>query len=98
MTASLDGTPESITQTVQITSLRFTPAMVVAIIVAVGGGCGAYFSLKTEIESKASTMTVNALGTRVETNTSVLQTMRERQLRMYCGQFPQSFECPAQEP
>ena len=93
------------TQTVQITSLRFTPAMVAAVVVVVVGWTTTYFSIRSDIGSKASTVTVDELKSqvgdlkvRVQTNTGVLETMRQRQLRMYCVQFPQSFECPAQEP
>ena len=94
MTASLDGTPESIVQTVQITSLRFTPAMVVAIVVAVGGGCGAYFSLKTDISSKADASAVSSLTMQVSKNTIVLQKLDDRQIRMSCVLTPQNWECP----
>ena len=86
------------TRAVEATSLRFTPAVVAAVIVVVIGWTGTYFSIRSDIGSKASTVTVDKLTQQVQTNTGVLDTLRQRQLRMYCVQFPQSFECPAQEP
>ena len=92
--SSADPPPESVTQTVQITALRFTPAMVVAIVVAVGGGCGAYFSLKAEIGSKADATAVMSLQVQVSKNTAVLEKLDTRQIQIACALTPHSWECP----
>lgn len=94
--SSVDPKPEMMTQTVQITALRFTPAMVVAIIVAVGGGMGAYFSLKAEIGSKADAVAVMALQVQVSKNTLVLEKLDARQILISCALTPHSWECPLQ--